>query len=200
MANGPAPMGRLRNGRSVMGRFWLLTWTTKRSRLSHSTPSSQRYASFAAKAAGRWRYPHIRVPRLAPAEPEARAIYQGNQSSLRPLLPPPAGPTGPALLTFHPSAIADPPLARTLAAGSWSSPSGAIWNYDGGRSCRERPGVRPHRNQARAVGIYRKLLWSGHSAFRLRRMPGEDMAMNGVIYLVGLIVIILAILSFLGLR
>ena len=29
---------------------------------------------------------------------------------------------------------------------------------------------------------------------------GEDMAMNGVIYLVGLIVIILAILSFLGLR
>ena len=37
-------------------------------------------------------------------------------------------------------------------------------------------------------------------AFPSARMPGEDMAMNGVIYLVGLIVIILAILSFLGLR
>ena len=33
-----------------------------------------------------------------------------------------------------------------------------------------------------------------------RVCQGEDMAMNGVIYLVGLIVIILAILSLLGLR
>ena len=59
--------------------------------------------------------------------------------------------------------------------------------------------LRPHRNQARAVGIIGNC-FGGYSAFASAVCQGEDMAMNGVIYLVGLIVIILAILSFLGLR
>jgi hypothetical protein len=43
------------------------------------------------------------------------------------------------------------------------------------------------------------LLFNGHHRRRLRCRPEEN-PMNGIIYIIGLIVVVLAILSFLGLR
>jgi hypothetical protein len=42
--------------------------------------------------------------------------------------------------------------------------------------------------------------WNNYSGVRLFPRSSQEAAMNGIIYLIGLIVVILAILSFFGLR
>jgi hypothetical protein len=67
-------------------------------------------------------------------------------------------------------------------------------------------GVRHERHQCRDVAhcgdvAARGATWAETSRFGFRRTQfGEGPAMNSIIYLVGLVVIVMAILSFVGLR